>query len=152
MEKLGPIMFVLLAAIAGTGQPVQAAMNAQLRKGLGSPMLAAAVQFALAAVIVGACAAAGLLGRGTFSRASSLPWWAWLGGAVGAASVTVNLIAVSRVAAATTIASALVGQLAAAVVVDHFGWLGVERIPVNGSRIAGVVVLLIGVFLVQKRG
>lgn len=145
------VFFVLLAAIAGTGQPVQAAMNAELKRGVHSATLAALVQFVLSALVLGGCVAAGLLGRGTFSHASQVPKWAWLGGLIGAASVTVNLLAVERVSAATTIGAALVGQLIAAAIVDHFGWLGVERVALNGFRIAGLVLLLGGIFLVQKK-
>ena len=142
---------VLLVAPAGTGQPVQAGMNAALRKGLQSPTLASLLQFLLAAVVLGCAVGAGLMGRGTFAQAANIPWWAWFGGAVGAVSVTVNLLAVSKVGAAPMIAAALVGPLIAAGIVDHFGWVGVSRVPLNPWRIAGMVLLLGGLFLVQKK-
>jgi transporter family-2 protein len=145
------LFFALLAALAGTGQPIQAAMNAELREGLGAPFLASCVQFLIAATVLGVLVASGWLGRGSFAEASKIPWWAWLGGAIGAVSVTVNLLAVKEVGAGTTIGAALIGQLLAAIVVDHFGWLGVERTPLDGTRIAGVVLLLSGIVLIQKR-
>lgn len=148
---MGSIFLVILAALAGTGQPVQAAMNSELRKGLESPTLASLVQFALASAAMGVCVAVGLLGRGTLSNAGNVPWWAWLGGVISAVSVTVNLMAVSRVSAGTTIAAALVGQMLAAIVVDHFGWLGVPRVALNPWRIGGAVLLLCGLVLVQKK-
>jgi transporter family-2 protein len=148
---MGSIFYALLAAVAGTGQPVQAAINAKLKDGLGSPSMASAVQFAIATALLAVAARAGLLGRGSLAGAGNVPWWGWLGGAIGAVTVTVNLVAVQKVAAATTIGSALVGQLIAAAVLDHFGWLGVERIPLNGWRIVGLLMLFGGIFFVQKR-
>ena len=126
-------------------------MNSELRKGLDSPTLASLVQFGFASAAMGVCVAAGLLGRGTLSNAGNVPWWAWLGGVISAVSVTMNLMAVSRVSAGTTIAAALVGQMIAALIVDRFGWLGVPRIAMNPWRIGGGVLLIAGLVLVQKK-
>jgi transporter family-2 protein len=37
-----------------------------------------------------------------------------------------------------------------AVVVDHYGWLGVARQPVTVARVAGIALLAAGVFLVVR--
>jgi bacterial/archaeal transporter family-2 protein len=48
------------------------------------------------------------------------------------------------------VAATIAGQLAMAVIVDHFGWLGVARQPVTIARVAGIVLLAAGVFLVVR--
>jgi transporter family-2 protein len=50
---------------------------------------------------------------------------------------------------ATTIALLIAGQLAAALIVDHFGWLGVPVRPVNPYRVLGGGCLLAGVLLIR---
>jgi transporter family-2 protein len=39
----------------------------------------------------------------------------------------------------------------AAVVMDHYGWLGVKQIPVNAWRIAGMLLLMAGAALMQRQ-
>jgi transporter family-2 protein len=36
------------------------------------------------------------------------------------------------------------------VVADHFGWIGLERSPVTGAKLAGVALLAAGTFLVVR--
>ena len=38
-------------------------------------------------------------------------------------------------------AATIAGQFAVAIVVDHYGWLGVERSPVTASKLAGLALL-----------
>jgi len=34
---------------------------------------------------------------------------------------------------------------------DHFGWLGVEKNPINWQRLLGAIVIFIGVLLTLQR-
>jgi len=52
---------------------------------------------------------------------------------------------------ATTICSAIVGQMAGSYLVDTFGWFGVVKLPFSSARLVGMFLLLVGVILVQKR-
>jgi transporter family-2 protein len=36
------------------------------------------------------------------------------------------------------------------VVIDHFGWLGLPEHPITWLRVAGVVLLISGVWLISK--
>jgi transporter family-2 protein len=47
-------------------------------------------------------------------------------------------------------AATITGQLTMSVVVDQFGWLGVERDPLTLDRVAGLVLLAAGTFLVVR--
>jgi len=49
------------------------------------------------------------------------------------------------------VACAVFGQLAAALVLDSFGWLGAPRAPLNVWRVVGVVLVFAGVLLVQYK-
>ena len=49
------------------------------------------------------------------------------------------------------IAATVFGQLIAAVVIDHFGWLGVPQVRLNPWRIAGAVLLFVAALMMQKR-
>ncbi len=45
-------------------------------------------------------------------------------------------------------AATLSGQFAAALLIDHFGWLGVDRSPITVSKLAGVALLAAGTYLI----
>jgi bacterial/archaeal transporter family-2 protein len=48
------------------------------------------------------------------------------------------------------LALTVLGQLSAALLVDHFGWLGFPEQPITLVRIAGVALLLAGVWLIAR--
>ena len=151
MQSLGQIGLVLLLVLAGSGLTLQAAVNARLREAVGSPVLSALISFLVGAVPLALAASAGMLGRGRLTGLAGNPWWMWIGGLFGAFYVTLSVVGVPRVGAAVVIACAVGGQLAAALVLDSFGWLGVPRAPINIWRVLGVVLVFAGVLLVQHK-
>ena len=58
-------------------------------------------------------------------------------------------ISVDRLGVTTTAAVLLVGQLALALVIDHFGLLDIQRIPINPLRLLGVVLAIVSVVLLR---
>ena len=146
--------YVLIGVLvlAGLGLPAQDALNAQLRSAVKSPLLGAVIQFGVGAVVLGALALLGVLGRGQVAGLVHTPWWVWAGGGLlGAFAVTAALIGIPKVSAGVVIGAQVFGQLLAAVVIDNFGWLGVPRVPLNPWRIAGAVGLFISALLLQKK-
>jgi transporter family-2 protein len=79
-----------------------------------------------------------------------VPWYAWLGGFYGAFFVAVAAFGAPRVGMGVLLTAAVAGQLAAALVLDHYGLFGLDRHPVNITRAAGLVLVLLGAVLVRK--
>ncbi|MNL89724.1 hypothetical protein D3C87_2202270 [compost metagenome] len=44
----------------------------------------------------------------------------------------------------------LAGQLGMALALDHFGWAGFREAPISAGKIAGLVLILAGVFLIRR--
>lgn len=141
----------ILGITAGFGLALQVGMNAQLRKVLQSANAAALISF-----LVGTCALVALWiitrppmpGRETLA---AVPLWAWFGGLFGAFYVAISTIVATELGAASLLALALLGQLFMALLVDHFGWLGLPVNPISWTRLAGVGLLAAGVWLVTRR-
>src|SRR6478672_8604097 len=116
------LLLPLVALLAATALPVQAALNAQLARGVGNPILAGAISFAAAAILL-----AGIVGLFVRDYPSAEQWgrvplWLFVvGGALGAVYVCANIVLVPRLGAATLIAFAIAGQLIAALALDQFG-------------------------------
>ena len=139
----------LLAFLAGASVLLQAAINAELARGLGSSLTAAVISFGIGFLVL---LAAALLFRLPWPETASLtaiPAWAWAGGLTGATFVFLNIVAVQRLGAATLVAFVVAGQMAAALVMDHFGWLGLAEHGLTVWRVLGAVLLVAGVVLIR---
>src|SRR3712207_4672366 len=135
----------LTAAVGGL-IALQAPINSQLGKTIGT-FQAAFVSFLIGTIALAVIAA---LAKGGFSHvgeARHLSWYYLSGGLLGAVYVTTVLVTVRHLGAGGVVAATIAGQLAMGVVVDQLGWLGVEKDPVTVTKIAGVLVLALGVFL-----
>jgi transporter family-2 protein len=141
---------VLLAGLAGTFVGLQAPVNARLARHIGS-LQAATVSFLVGTLVLVLVASASSGGLGGLANARHAPWWALLGGLLGAVYVTVALLTVRTLGLSGLTAIVVAGQLAIAVVVDRFGLLGIAKQHIGVQRLAGLVFLLVGVVLVVKR-
>ena len=79
-----------------------------------------------------------------------IPFWYFAGGIAGALFVATSIVLAPRLGAATTFGIIIAGQIAATLVMDHFGWLGFNLHPMNMARVIGAILLVMGVSLVLK--
>lgn len=140
---------VLLTAAAGGLIALQAPINSTLGRSVGT-FQAAFVSFAIGTVVLLAISALASGGLGAIGEARALPWYYLAGGVLGAVYVTSVLVTVRELGAGGVTAATIAGQLTASIVVDRFGWLGVDEQPITASKIAGVVLLAAGVALIVR--
>jgi bacterial/archaeal transporter family-2 protein len=141
---------VFLGIGAGCLVGMQAPINSRLGKTIGT-LPAASFSFIVgtaALVLITVIVQGGLSSLGGVGRA---PWWALVGGLLGAVYVATALVAVRTLGAAGLTAVVIFGQLGVSVVIDRFGLLGIARHPVGAQRVIGLVLLALGVALVVRR-
>lgn len=140
---------MLLVLFAGGMIALQAPTNAIIARAGGSPVLAALISFAVgtAALSVAWIASGNRPGTSAFA---GLPAYAWIGGLYGAIYVAVAAFAAPRIGLAALITLGIAGQIAVALLLDHFGALGLPREPINIGRIAGALLVIAGVVLVRR--
>ena len=139
---------MLFTALVGGLIALQPPINAGLGRATGN-LPAALVSFAVGTLLLAVIVA--LTGKaGGLSSTFDVRWYYLIGGVLGAGYVTVALIAVSSIGAGGVAAATITGQLTAAVVIDRLGILGLEQTPLGAARIAGVVLLLAGTYLVVR--
>lgn len=141
------VTFSLVAGVAGT---VQIAVMGRLGDRIGVVAAFAFAAFVAAGIGVAVLLVAqrSLVG---FADAVEQPAWMWIGGLMGAIVVLTITYAGPRIGPTATVAVFLVGQFAAAAVVDAWGLFGLERIPLTWTRVTGLVVLAIGAILLLER-
>jgi bacterial/archaeal transporter family-2 protein len=142
---------VALAAAVTIGGVVamQAPLNSQLGRTIGgvqASMIALGISFvALAALSAVVGGFAGL------SRLDDAPLHVAIGGGlIGALYVGSIVFTVRELGAGGLTAATISGQLALAVVIDHFGWLGVTRSPVTAGKLLGIALLGLGTWFVVR--
>jgi transporter family-2 protein len=142
---------VAIGAGAGCLVAMQAPINSRLGRSLGG-LQAASVSFmvgTVALVLITAVFAQG--GLGALGHVARVPWWMLVGGLLGATYVWVALETVRTLGVSGLTAAVITGQLAMSVVIDRFGLLGIARQHIGPSRVAGLVLLAVGLFLVVRR-
>lgn len=135
---------------AGCLVGMQAPVNSRLGRSVGS-VQAASFSFLVGTALLLVIAAFVNGGLGSLGQVRSVPWWALVGGLLGAVYVTVALVAVRSLGASGLTAVVITGQLAISVAIDRFGLFGIAKQHIDASRIIGLVLLVAGVVLVVRR-
>jgi transporter family-2 protein len=142
-----PVLLALATLVAaGAVLSVQAPINAALARGMGDTALAACVSFLVGFLVMAVvCAMRGVWPVPGF--AGQTPVWAWVGGTLGAFYITALIFSVPLTGALTAAAAAILGQLAMAMILDHFGALGLPVREISWSRVGGLVLVMAGLLL-----
>lgn len=144
------VVFILMAIAMGTFMVIQTSINGQVRVRLGDPWQAAFLSTSVSTIslfILSAVMTRRLVPP--LGKVAEGPWWLWTGGLLGACIVAASLYLVSKLGSAVLFALVITGQMVAALVMDHFGVLGLPVHHVNAQRVIGVVLLLAGVALIR---
>lgn len=140
----------LLGIVAGFGITLQVGMNSRLRTLLQSANTAALISFMVGTLALATLFVVTRVPVPDRSLLSSVPWWAWLGGLMGAFYVAVSTIVASQLGTASLLGLGLLGQLTLALAADHYGWMGLPEHPITLTRLAGVALLAAGVWLITR--
>ena len=136
-----------LTAFAGGLVALQAPINSGLGRSVGT-FGAASMSFLIGTIVLVAIAA--VTGGWQLEGLGELSWYWFLGGVLGAVYVTSVLVTVRTLGAGGVTAATISGQLAASVVIDRIGVLGLEQKPITAGRVVGVALLAAGVFLIVR--
>jgi len=145
-------LFSLLAFLSGAAIATQASLNAQLGSLLKNPLLATCVAFSSSIFFT-------LLAVGVYTKdyptkeiLRTVPVYLWFsGGILSAFGISMFYILIPKMGVGTMMSYALTGQLMVAVIVGHYGWFDLPINPITPGRFAGVVALILGVILINKK-
>lgn len=144
--------FILLAVAVGAFVPLQASLNTLLGSYMKTPLMATLINFLVGlftAVIVMM-----VFFRESFpgvSELSKVPWYGFVAGVLGVLFITTVVVLTPRIGVTNMLAGAMVGQLIMSVIFDHFGWFGMPQQNISWTRILGILFLVVGIWLTQKK-
>jgi bacterial/archaeal transporter family-2 protein len=146
----GTALAVVMSISAGFAGSVQAAVLGRLGDRVGT---IEAVGFSTlvagcTGIVVLLVARRSLAGVGD---AFHEPVWMWLGGILSAFIVLSITFAAPKIGVAAAIGLVITGNLIVAALIDRFGWFGVDQIPLEWTRVVGILLLAGGATLLLRK-
>jgi bacterial/archaeal transporter family-2 protein len=133
----------------GTLLALQAGANVQLSQALESPFGASTLQLAIAAgVLIVVAAIVGSLGA--FDLVGQADGWHLIGGVGSAVYITAGILLFPRLGAVVAVGLFIAGQMAASLLLDGFGWLGVAPEHLGVPAAVGALAVLVGTWLIVR--
>ena len=143
------LVYIIISIVAGVVFALQPAVNDNVARALNRPIQASLISFVVGTVLLLIVNLAMGAKIPSTDKLSTISWWLWLaGGAIGAFAVTAALIIQPKIGAGAWISCFIFGQLVMSILLDNFGWLGLETHPINLMRSLGAFLLAIGAILV----
>lgn len=144
------IFYTLIVLAIGFLVAVQGSINTQLTTFLKHPIQGALVNFLVGAVFLTGINLLFKTQVPDWEQVKTAPWYLFLGGVLGGIFVSALIFFIPKIGVTTVLAAAIAGQLIAASIIDHFGHFGVTVHSISPGRVVGMLLLLGGIFLIQK--
>jgi transporter family-2 protein len=140
------LVFAALAVAAGVAAALQAATNAGLARSAG---LGPALVVNTVIVLVGAIGLWAITGTKITFFPAGASWTLYLGGLFGFVIIASLAFVFPRIGAAYAVVLMVAGQCVVALVIDHFGLMGMPREPLTAQRLIGVTLVAVGALIVR---
>lgn len=132
----------------GIGIPLFASINTGLSQQLGSTVAATWITYLLGLILTSAMLI--VVGPPDLTRLTFDQPYLYVGVVFLLFYILSITFAAPRIGIGNAVFFVLLGQLAAAAAIDHYGWLGAIRSEITLRRVAGIVVMALGVYLAKK--
>lgn len=136
-------MYLGIAALSGAAMALQGTFNAALGKILGvweSTFLVHIIGTATALLIM-----LGLgIGFGNFSKISTVPWYAFLGGILNVLIIYAIVRAIPQIGVGNATTAIIIAQVLTAVLIDSLGVFGMKKFEFHYLDLLGIALLAAG--------
>ena len=143
----GIILLIIIAAVGGIAVTLQAQFMGLMDKRIGT-LESMFITYASGGLLIGL---AMLANRGRNLAAwGSVPWYALTAGLLGLIIVGTIGYSTPRLGLVTAFTIIVASQFIVGALLDHFGILGADFRPLDLTRLAGIGVMLLGVWLIIR--
>ena len=141
------IPLILIAAVGGIAITLQAQFMGVMDKNIGT-LESMFITYASGGLLIGF---AMLVNRGgNLSAWRSVPWYVMSAGVLGLIIVGTIGYSTQRLGMVTAFTIIVASQFIVGALLDHFGILGADLRPLDFTRLAGIGVMLLGVWLIIR--
>jgi bacterial/archaeal transporter family-2 protein len=139
-------LLLLIATLAGIAVALQGQFMGSMTRAAGTAT-SVFITYGIGAILA---AVFWLARRDPSTSLRDVPWYAWSAGAFGLVIVGGIGYAAPRLGLSRTIVITIAAQLAAAIVIDHFGLFGAQPRSFDALRGAGLALTIAGAWLIVK--
>lgn len=150
MEGISAAWLYPIILVAGALQAWGPPMNGALRHSLTNPWLTSLVSFLPVIALLGVLCFCLPRPLPTVEGIGAMPWWAPLGGVIGAFALIAGLLFVEKVGAGAFAGLTITANIPMSLVIDHLGLFGVQQHSLGLARVVGAVLMVAGVFAISK--
>jgi transporter family-2 protein len=147
---MNAIQLYPLILIAGALQAWGPPMNGALRNALLNPWLASLISFLPIVIFLAILFACLPRPLPSMADISGMPWWAPLGGLVGAFAVVAGLLFVNKVGAGPFAGLTITANILMSLAIDHYGLFGMQTHQMNLPRAIGAGLMTGGIILIAS--
>lgn len=141
------LALVLVAIVGGVAVVLQAQFMGVMDQQLGT-IESVFITYGSGGLLVGLTML--LLRGGNLAEWRSVPPYILATGILGLIIVSTIGYVTPRLGLVTAFTVLIATQFVLGGIIDHFGWFGAEIRPLDGTKLAGVGVLLLGIWLVMR--
>ncbi len=150
MHNGNAIWLYPLNLAAGALQAWGPPMNGALRNALVNPWLASLVSFLPIIAFLECIFFCLPHPLPTMEGLEKMPWWAPLRGVIGAFAVVAGLMFVNDVGAATFAGLLITANFMMSLLIDKFGWFGMQPHDLTTGRVFGAAFMVAGIALISR--
>lgn len=143
------LLLSAIAMTAGVGIPIMAAINAGLGSKIGNPVFATVILLFVGFIL----ASIYLLIQGVPDLPKTIPSPVSFTGGFFVVFYILSVTTIApKIGLGNTIFLVLLGQILSTTIIDHFALFGVLKSQITWQRIAGIVLMISGIYLARRVG
>lgn len=144
-------LFYILPLFSGIFMTIQAGVNSQLRTSINNPIGAAFLSFVGGTLSLAVALIVLRQPLPNLQTLTTIEWHKYLGGLLGATFVTFAILSAPKIGISSMSVIIITGQLLTALCLDHFGFLGFKVNEISLTKILGLVLVVVGAYLVNQK-
>ena len=144
------LVLLFITFLIGCTLPIQAGVNAQLSKQINHPLFASIISVTIALAGLLAIYAVKTNDKFDLSILKQVSPWLYVGGLIGSFYLYGIVLLIPKIGSLMAFTLIIAGQLIMAMIIDHFGLLGVQQQAITYKSIIGVALIGFGIYMIKK--
>lgn len=144
------LFFILLGILAGAFFPIQATINFKLGQAAKNPVIASFVAFSVGSLVLLICLVLFDMSSLFSLDVTTRTYLFFAGPIAGVIFNLSNIVLFSKIGATVTTMMTITGQMVMGIIIDHFGLFNLTVQKVSLSRLLGVLMMFLAIWLFQQ--
>ena len=141
---------ILLGILAGAFFPIQATINSKLGQAAKNPVIASFVAFSVGSLVLLICLVLFDMSSLFSLDVTTRTYLFFAGPIAGVIFNLSNIVLFSKIGATVTTMMTITGQMVMGIIIDHFGLFNLTVQKVSLSRLLGVLMMFLAIWLFQQ--